>query len=59
MNKMKRFGFMTRLTPDNHQWLEGKAREEERSMTYVLDRVVSLARETEQQKEKPQSRREA
>jgi hypothetical protein len=48
---MKRIGFMTRLTPENHQWLEGRARKEERSMTYVLDRAVSQARESDQAKE--------
>ena len=48
---MKRIGFMTRLTPENHKWLEGKAKKEERSMTYVLDRIVSHARETDQTKE--------
>lgn len=48
---MKRIGFMTRLTPANHQWLEGRAKQEERSMTYVVDRVVSQARETAQAKE--------
>ena len=48
---MKRIGFMTRLTPENHKWLEGRAKAEERSMTYVLDRVVSRARETEETKE--------
>ncbi|PVY68656.1 hypothetical protein C7440_1067 [Pusillimonas noertemannii] len=48
---MKRIGFMTRLTPENHKWLEGRAREEDRSMTYVLDRVVSHARESDQAKE--------
>lgn len=42
---------MTRLTPENHKWLEGKAKKEERSMTYVLDRIVSHARETDQTKE--------
>lgn len=48
---MKRIGFMTRLTPENHQWLEGRAKQEDRSMTYVLDRIVSQARETDQAKE--------
>lgn len=48
---MKRIGFMTRLTPDNHQWLESKAKGEDRSMTYVIDRLVSQAREADQAKE--------
>ncbi len=48
---MKRIGFMTRLTPDNHQWLESKAKSEDRSMTYVIDRLVSQAREADQAKE--------
>ena len=41
---------MTRLTPDNHQWLESKAKSEDRSMTYVIDRLVSQAREADQAK---------
>lgn len=48
---MRRIGFMTRLTPENHKWLEGRAKQEERSMTYVLDRVVSQARKIDQAKE--------
>lgn len=48
---MKRIGFMTRLTPDNHQWLESKAKSEDRSMTYVIDRLVSQARKADQAKE--------
>lgn len=47
---MKRIGFMTRLTPDNHQWLDQKAKSEDRSMTYVVDRLVSQAREADQEK---------
>jgi len=42
---------MTRLTPDNHKWLEGKAKSEDRSMTYVVDRLVSQAREADRAKE--------
>lgn len=48
---MKRIGFMTRLTPDDHQWLETKAKSEDRSMTYVIGRLVSQAREADQAKE--------
>lgn len=42
---------MSRLTPKNHKWLEERAKKEERSMTYVLGRVVSQARESDQAKE--------
>lgn len=48
---MKRIGFMTRLTPDDHQWLETKAKSEDRSMTYVIGRLISQAREADQAKE--------
>ncbi|WP_368646844.1 hypothetical protein [Castellaniella ginsengisoli] len=42
---------MTRLTPDDHQWLETKAKSEDRSMTYVIGRLISQAREADQAKE--------
>lgn len=48
---MKRIGFTTRLTPENHQWLESRAKGEDRSMTYVLDRIISQARAADQEKE--------
>lgn len=48
---MKRIGFMTRLTPENHSWLEASAKKQDRSMTYVVDRLVSQARESDQKLE--------
>lgn len=45
---MKRIGFTTRLTPDNHKWLEGRAKLEERSMTYILDKTLTEAREADE-----------
>lgn len=49
---MTRIGFMTRLSPENHAWLGERAKEEERSMTSMLDRIVSAARKDDQARQK-------
>ncbi|CAM3794315.1 hypothetical protein EV679_0338 [Kerstersia gyiorum] len=48
---MKRITFMTRLTPANHQWLSAQAKKEDRSMTWLLDQLVTQARSCEPAKE--------
>ncbi|MGZ9568244.1 hypothetical protein ACVTTK_02665 [Alcaligenes nematophilus] len=48
---MKRIGFMTRLSPENHQWLEARAKQEDRSMTYVVDQLIADARKGDAEKE--------
>lgn len=45
---MKRVSFTTRLAPENHSWLELRSKEEDRSMTWVLDKTLTEAREADE-----------
>lgn len=44
----KQFG--ARLLPENHAWLVGQAKQQDRSINWVLDKLLTEAREADEQR---------
>lgn len=50
MEKVERVQFATRLTKENHEFIKLEAIRQERSANWILDKLVTQAREVEQEK---------
>lgn len=51
MEKVSRVAVSYRLLPENYRWLKSAAAQQDRSANWLVDRLVSQAREADQAKE--------
>lgn len=51
MEKIGRVAVSYRLLPENYRWLKLAAAQQDRSVNWLVDRLVSQAREADQAKE--------
>lgn len=49
--KVEKVGISGRIHPDNREWLKVKAAEQERSANWLLDKLITEAREADTPKQ--------